>query len=457
MSEQEYRAGFSGRLGFIMATSASAVGLGNLWRFPFEASHYGGGIFVLVYVIIAFTFGICLMMLEMSFGRKTGKSCIAAFAEVSKKYRFIGYIEAAVPLLIVPYYCVIGGWVTKWLFDTATGNLDMLAADGGSYWWDFVIGEVEGGFLGSSAWFLIFAALCVVCIVVGVDKGIEKLSKLLMPLLILMMVGLVIYELTIPGIWDGVSFYLYPKLQDLGPDTFMGAVTQNFFSMSIAMGILVTYGSYTKKDVDLEKSAITVGAIDLGVALLAGLMIVPVAFMFGFGDYNGMGLMFIAMPQVFSSMSLGGIIAPIFYLLVLFAALTSAVSLAETGVSMFMDSQNTSRIKSSAITALLIVLLGMLWVLGFGDGPLAFDTPLSQGAGWLGFFDTLTNNLMMPITAILFCLFIGYVVRTTFLEEEIELSSDFRLRFMFRIMVKYIAPVLLTLILISGIYTIIAG
>lgn len=451
MPESGERASFSGKIGFILATSASAVGLGNLWRFPYETSHYGGGIFVLIYVILAFTFGISLMLLETSFGRRTGKSCIAAFSGFARKYRAIGYFAAIIPMLIVPYYCVIGGWVIEWLAETVTGNLSVLAEDGGSYWSSFVAGESDSGFYGPTLWFIIFAVLCILCIVVGVRNGIEKLSKFLMPALLVMIIGIMCYELiAVDGIWDGVVFYLNPDVSKLTPDTFLGAVSQVFYSMSIASGTLITYGSYTKKDVDLEKSAFHICSIDTVVALLAGFMIIPAAFTFGFPDSEGMGLMFVSLPQVFMQMPAGSIIAPVFYLLVLIAALTSAVSLAEACTSVFMDGTKMERPGAATITSILILVLGIVCVLGFANGPLSVDTPLNQGNGWLGFFDTLSNSIMMPIAAVLLCLFIGYVVKTAYLEEEIEQSSRFLIRPLFRLMIRYVCPVFLTIILVVG-------
>ena len=452
MAEETGRASFTSKPGFVMATFASAVGLGNLWRFPYETAHYGGGIFVLVYVILAFSFGMCLMMMEVSLGRRTGKSTIKAFSDLSKKHRFIGYMGAIIPIIIVSYYCVIGGWVTKWLFESSIGNLAMLSADEGSFWWDFVTGITGEGFAGPTLWFIVFLFLTIMCIFIGVDKGIEKLSKVLMPALLIMIIGIICYEFTLPGFWDGVAFYLNPDISELSADTFLGAVSQIFYSMSISMGILITYGSYAKKDVDIERSSFSVGAIDTIVALLAGLVIIPVAFSFGFSDSQGMGLMFVALPQVFSIMPGGAIVAPIFYLLVLFAALTSAVALAETCASLFIDGANMERKKSVGLSALLIVIIGAICVLGFPGGPLAMDTPLNQGAGWLGFFDTITNSIMMPIVAILTCIFVGYVVKITFLEDEIALSSPFKTRKLFRVMIKYICPVLLVVILVAGLY-----
>ena len=457
MSETEQRASFSGKMGFILASSAAAVGLGNLWRFPYETSHYGGGIFVLVYVILAFSFGVCLMMVETAIGRKTGKSCISAFGDLCKKYRFIGYLGAIVPLLITPYYCVIGGWVTKWFFETSIGNLNMLADNNGEYWGNFIAGVTDGGFLTPSFWFLIFAFLCLICVIAGVDRGIEKMSKILMPVLLIMILCIIGYEMTLDGFWDGVVYYLNPDISCLSKDTFLGAASQIFYSMSIAMGILITYGSYTKKEVDLEQSAFSVGAVDTIMALLAGLLIIPAAMMCGFEDSNGMGLMFVALPQVFTMMPGGTLIAPIFYLLVLFAALTSAVSLSEACASIIHDGCKVNRLRSTSLTAVVILIFGMICVLGFGNGPLAWGNPLDQNAGWLGFFDTVSNSILMPIVCILTCVFIGYVVKTTVLEDEIAISSPFRTRKLFRIMVMYVCPILLSIIFVAWAYGLIVG
>ena len=443
------RASFSGRLGFVMAAAASAVGLGNLWRFPYLTSHYGGGIFVVVYIILAVTFGFSLMIAEVALGRKTGKSCISAFGDLCKKYKWIGVVAALVPLLIVPYYCVIGGWVTKWFSMTVTGNLSTLSADGGAYWWDYITGAVNG-MADPAIWFIIFALLCILCVVVGVDKGIEKLSKILMPALLVMMIGITIYEMTLPGIWDGIVFYLNPDVSKLSGGTFLGAISQIFYSMSLAMGIMITYGSYMKKSVSIERSTRNISLIDTVVAIMAGLMIVPAAYSMGLGDSKGMGLMFMSLPQVFEQMPAGEIVAPIFYLLVIFAALTSAVSLLETVVSVFVDLKEVRRKYSIAISSVLLILLGMVSVLGFGPWMTdigAFD----QGAGWLGIFDTLTNSILMPIIAILTCIFIGYVIKINVITEEVEAEGNvFKSKRLFEYMIKYICPICLAAILVFG-------
>ncbi|MBR4244922.1 MAG: sodium-dependent transporter [Candidatus Methanomethylophilaceae archaeon] len=447
MSENESRASFSGKVGFVLAASASAVGLGNLWRFPYLTSHYGGGIFVIIYIVLALTFGFSLMIAEVALGRKTGKSCISAFGDLCSKYKWIGIVAALIPLLIVPYYCVIGGWVTKWLATSAIGQLDTLTESG--YWWNYITGEISG-MADPTIWFLVFAALCIGCIVLGVDRGIERLSKILMPLLLIMMIGIIIYEFTLPNIWDGVNFYLNPDVSKLSAGTFLGAISQIFYSMSLAMGIMITYGSYMKKDVSIERSARNISAIDTSVAILAGLMIIPAAFTQGLGDSSGMGLMFVALPQVFESMPAGEIVAPIFYLLVLFAAMTSAVSLLETVVSVFVDMKKARRKQSIIVSSIILIVLGVITVLGFG--PLMIDIgPFSQGAGWLGIFDSITNSVLMPIIAIVTCIFIGYVIKVTVITDEVKAEGmAFRFEKPFTVMIKYVCPILLTFMLVFG-------
>lgn len=429
-----------------MAAAASAVGLGNLWRFPYLTSHYGGGIFVIIYIILAVTFGFSLMVAEIALGRRTGKSCISAFGELAKKYKWIGVIAAIIPALIVPYYCVIGGWVTKWFATTVTGNLSTLTADDGGYWWSYITGDMADPMI----WFVVFAVLCLVCIIRGVNRGIEKVSKVLMPMLLFMMIAITIYELTLPGIWDGIIYYFNPDISKLSAGTFLGAVSQIFYSMSLAMGIMITYGSYMKKADSIERSTRNISLIDTMVAILAGLMIVPPAYIFGFGDSKGMGLMFVALPQVFEQMPAGEFVAPVFYLLVIFAAMTSAVSLLETVVSVFIDGAKMKRKVSIIVSSVLLLAIGTVVVLGFG--PLMPEpTMFNQGAGWLGILDTVTNSILMPVVAILTCVFIGYVVKVSFITDEVESEGNsFVFKKPFEYMIKYICPICLAAILVFG-------
>lgn len=442
---------FTSRMGFVMAAAASAVGLGNLWRFPYLASHYGGGIFVLIYIILAVTFGFSLMVAEFALGRKTGKSCVSAFGDLRRKYKWIGMVIAIIPILIVPYYCVIGGWVTKWFADSVIGELDMLNDSG--YWWSFITGG-EGGMTGPTVWFLVFAVMVMICVIVGVDKGIEKLSKVLMPALLVMIIGISAYAIfAVDGIMDGIAYYLSPDISKLNGGTFLGAVSQIFYSMSLAMGIMITYGSYTKKDVSIERSARNISLIDTVVAILAGLMIIPSSFaLLGADgvDSSGMGLMFVTLPQVFELMPGGQIVAPIFYLLVIFAALTSAVSLLETVVSVISDEARIERRKSIVVSSAFLLVMGVIVVLGFG--PLMTDIgPYDQGAGILGILDTTTNSILMPIAAILTCVFIAYVIGVKPISDEVKADgAAFKFERPFEYMIKYVCPICLAAILVFG-------
>ena len=436
-----------------MAAAASAVGLGNLWRFPWLASHYGGGIFVIVYIILAVTFGFSLMVAEIALGRKTGKSCVSAFGDLCKKYKWMGMVIALIPLLIVPYYCVIGGWVTKWFAESAVGNLGGLADS--SFWWSYITGG-EGGMLGPSIWFLVFAAMVMICVIVGVNKGIEKLSRILLPALLVMMVAITIYALVaVDGTLEGLSYFLKPDPSRFTGETFLRAVSQIFYSMSLAMGIMITYGSYMKKTDSIEKSARNISLIDTSVAILAGLMIIPASFaMMGEAGIstNGPGLMFVTLPQVFNQMPGGSIVAPVFYLLVIFAALTSAVSLLETVVSVVADEAKLKRRKSIVVSSFLLIVIGIIVVLGFG--PLMVEVPHfdGDGASILGILDTMTNSILMPIAAILTCAFIGYVINVKTISDEVkEDGCEFKFEKPFEYMIKYICPICLAGILLLGV------
>lgn len=277
MSELVKSFGFTGKLGFVLAMAGSAVGLGNLWRFPYLAAEYGGGAFILIYVILAVTFGFTLMIAEVCIGRKTGKSCFEAFGSVDKRWRFIGWLAALVPAIIVPYYCVIGGWVTKYFVEYATGNATGVTDD---FFNGFISCDLPGVFNSPVLWFFIFIALVVAVVFAGVNKGIERVSKILMPILLVLLVLITISALTMDGAIEGLKYYLIPNMEDINAKTFLGAIGQLFYSMSLAMGITITYGAYMKKDIDVEKSVRNVSMIDTSVALLAGLMIIPAVIAF---------------------------------------------------------------------------------------------------------------------------------------------------------------------------------
>ncbi|MBQ2839728.1 MAG: sodium-dependent transporter [Oscillospiraceae bacterium] len=443
MSENN-RSSFTGKIGFVLAAAGSAVGLGNIWRFPYLAAKYGGGIFLLVYILLAVTFGFALMTAEIAIGRKTGLSAIGAFRSLNKKYSFIGYLAAIVPAIILPYYSVIGGWVTKYLYAFVSGGAAATAQD--SYF---------GGFISQAGepilWFAIFIGLTALIVLFGVEKGIEKVSKFMMPILVVLSVFIAVYSVCMPGAIDGVLYYILPDFSKFSATTVLAAMGQLFYSMSLAMGIMITYGSYMKKDVNLESSVAQIEIFDTGIAFLAGLMIIPAVFAFSGGTPEALGkgpsLMFVTLPKVFETMTGGTFIGIVFFLLVLFAALTSSISLFETVVSILCDKLKIGRKLSCLIVFIFSVVLGLLSSLGYG--PLSEVTII--GLQFLDFFDFISNSVLMPIVALLTCIFVGYVIKPSAVIEEVELNSAFKKKRLFEVVIKYIAPICIVFILISSV------
>lgn len=438
------RSNFSGKLGFVLAAAGSAVGLGNLWRFPYLAARYGGGIFLLVYLILAVTFGFALMIAEIGLGRKTGLSAIGAFKKLNHKYTFIGYLASLVPIIILPYYSVIGGWVIKYFTAFISGQASAAADD--LYFGTFISKPVE-----PVIWLAVFILATAVVVYNGVEKGIEKVSKTLMPLLVILTVGIAIYSVTLPGAGAGLIYYLKPDFHHFSMKTVVAAMGQLFYSMSLAMGIMITYGSYMKKDVSLEKSVSQIEFFDTGIAFFAGMMIVPSVFVFNGGDgaaiNAGPGLMFVTLPKVFESMPMGTLIGALFFVLVLFAALTSSISLMETIVSIVCDKTHWSRKMTTVIITIYTLAIALPSSLGFGVW--SHITPM--GMSFLDFFDFISNSILMPIVAFLTCLFIGYVIKPAAISEEVKLNAPFRREKLFVVMIKYVAPICIIIILISSI------
>lgn len=440
------RGKFSGRIGYVLAVAGSAVGLGNIWRFPYLAAKYGGGMFLLVYLILMLTFGYVMIMSETTLGRMTKKSPVGAFGTFGKKksLKFGGWINAVIPMLIVPYYSVIGGWVLKYLFEYLRGNSETLAKDG--YFTEFITssGKVE-------LWFLVFAVLVFAVILAGVKNGVERVSRVMMPMMIVLAVVVAIYSVTRPGAVEGIKYFLIPNLEHFSIMTVVAAMGQMFYSLSIAMGILYTYGSYIGKEVDTEKSTTQVEIFDTGVALLAGLMIIPSVFAFSGGDMEtlqaGPSLTFITLPKVFSSMGVGTVVGIVFFLMFLFAALTSAISLLETSVSTLEDELHWKRWKCCLLMAGVMLVIGTASSMGYG----VWDSVRILGMQFLDFFDFLTNSVMMPIAALATCLLIVRVVGFEKMDKEIKLSSAFKRKKLYHFFLKYLAPLCILVILISSI------
>ena len=439
------RSSFTGKIGFVLAAAGSAVGLGNIWRFPYLAAKYGGGIFLLVYIALAVTFGFTLMVAEIAIGRKTGQSPIGAFKALDKRFGFLGILAAIVPAIILPYYSVIGGWVMKYIAGFASGNGAAMASD--TYFTSHISSTAS-----PLLWFLIFISLTAVIVLFGVEKGIEKVSKVMMPALVVLILFIALYSIfAMDGAVEGVIYYIKPDFSKFSIMTVVAAMGQLFYSMSLAMGIMITFGSYMKKDISIEKSAHQIEIFDTGIAFLAGLMIIPAVFAFSGGDESalgqGPGLMFVTLPKIFNEMPGGSIIGFVFFVMVFFAALTSSISLMETVVSVLIDKTKLGRKSCCFIVLGFSVLLGIPSSLGYS----AWSEVKILGMQLLDFFDFTSNSLIMPILALGTCIFVGFFLKPKAVIEELEVSAPFKLKTMFSVIIRYVAPICILAILLSSI------
>lgn len=461
MKKEKNRNAFSGSLGFVLTAAGSAVGLGNIWRFPYFAAKDGGGLYLVIYLVLALTFGFALLTTEIAIGRKTRQSPLTAYGRLKRGWGFLGVLACLVPIIIMPYYCVIGGWVVKYFFAYLTGEGRLAAADG--YFSQYITGEVQPIFF-----MVIFLFVVAFVVFRGVNKGIESSSKVLMPLLLLLVVGIAVFSLTIrhqdeagaarTGM-EGFWIYVVPNLEGMTVKGFftvlLDAMGQLFFSLSVAMGIMVAYGSYVKDDANLVKSISRIEIFDTLVAFLAGVMIIPAVYTFmgkeGMAS-SGPSLMFESLPKVFDSMGrVGNLVGCLFFAMVLFAALTSAVSVMEAVVSSFMDKFHISRLKAAFLETVIALSGGIL--VCFGYNKLHFDVVLPNGAHAtiLDIMDYISNNCLMPLVAIGTCILIGWIVKLKTVIEEVEKSGcKFGRKKLYEVMIRYIAPVLLVILLLKS-------
>ena len=446
------RSSFTGKIGFVLAAAGSAVGLGNIWRFPYLAAKYGGGIFLLVYIILSITFGFSLMVAEIAIGRKSKLSAIGAFGALDKRFSFVGLIAALVPTLILPYYSVIGGWVMKYFAGFVSGGAHQMAQDGYFGGYIATVGEPV-------LWFALFIGITSLVVLFGVNKGIEKVSKVMMPVLVVLTLFITIYAIcTLDGAWDGVLYYIKPDFSKFSVMTVVAAMGQLFYSMSLAMGIMITFGSYMKKDISIEKSTHQIEIFDTGIAFLSGLMIVPAVYAFSGGNEEalgqGAGLMFVTLPKIFDTMPGGSVIGAAFFIMVFFAALTSSISLMETVVSIFLDKFKLSRRVCCLLVLGISLALGVPSALGYS----AWSGVSILKMSILDFFDFTTNSLIMPIVALITCVFVGFVLTPKRVIEEVELPDEngkpyhvFKWKGLFSVVIRYIAPICILIILLSSI------
>jgi NSS family neurotransmitter:Na+ symporter len=447
---QRSRPVFSSRLAFIFAASASAIGLGNLWRFPALAAQYGGGAFLITYFILVVTFGFTLMMAEVTLGRSTRLSAIGAYRKLNRRFSFIGTLTALVPIIILPYYCVIGGWILRYIGAFVIGE-GTQAADGGAFFDAFITSPIPVVALA-----IVFILATMAVVGVGLRNGIERLNRVLMPALLVLSVGLSIYALTIPGALDGLAYYLIPRLEDFGLKTVIAAMGQMFFSLSLAMGIMITYGSYISRKDNLERGVRRIEVFDTLVAFLAGLMIIPAVFAFGGVEaarQAGPSLMFVTMPQVFATQAFGQVVGVLFFVLVLFAALTSAISIAQTVVSIFIDRFGWRHQKAVIVVTVLAIAMALPPALGFSTLS-GVTLPLGDASlSILDVMDFFSNSILMPLVALLTCLFVGHWLKPSFVFDEVDRSpgAHFRARRLFWVMIRYIAPAFLLTIFVSSV------
>ena len=459
---EQKRSNFSGSLGFVLAAAGSAVGLGNIWRFPYLAAKDGGGIFLLCYVVLALTFGFALLTTEIAIGRKTGQSPITAYKVLHPKWGWIGLLACLIPLLILPYYSAIGGWILKYLAAFLTGNAPT-AAEADGYFGAFITSPVE-----PVIWFAVFLAATTFVVYKGVNAGIERMSKVMMPLLLVLIICIAGFSLTLShtdesGVTrtglEGLKVYLIPNFQGMTASRLLTVITdamgQLFYSISVAMGIMITYGSYVKKDTDLTRSVNQIEIFDTAVAFLAGMMIIPAVYAFmgyeGLGS-SGPGLMFKALPKVFDAMGgIGTVVGVAFFVMVVFAALTSSISIMEALVASAMDRFRMERKRAVLAVAAIALVLGVIVCMGYTC--LYFEAVLPNNAPGsnsqiLDIMDYISNSVLMPVVAIATCILVGWVIKPHTIIDEITLGGvRFRRRGLYVAMVKYVTPVMLAVLL----------
>ncbi|MBQ0058979.1 MAG: sodium-dependent transporter [Lachnospiraceae bacterium] len=454
------RSNFSGNFGFVMAAAGSAVGLGNIWRFPYLAAKHGGGAFLLVYIIMALTFGFSLLTTEIAIGRKTKQGPLTAYGVMNKKFGFLGYFAWIVPVMILPYYCAIGGWVLKYLIAFVTGGRSAAAADG------YFTGHITS-LASPIIWLVVFVAMTAFVVYNGVEKGIEKYSKILMPILIVLIIGIGIFSLflshtdesgvTRTGL-QGLAIYVKPDFSGMTAGGFlsllMDAIGQLFYSISVAMGIMIAYGSYVKKDTSMMKSINQIEFFDTLVAFLAGLMIVPAVFCFmgTEGMSAGPGLMFISLPKIFDAMGIvGTIVGILFFVMVTFAAVTSSVSVMEAIVSGIMDKWHLPRKKTTIMVTIYALVIGIVVCLGYNLLYFEYTLPNGSVAQILDIMDYISNSILMPVVALITCILVGYFCKPkTIIDEVTSDGSKFGRKTLYIVMIKYVMPVIFVVLLLQA-------
>lgn len=459
-SQKKTVSGFSSHIGFVLAAAGSAVGVGNLWRFPYLAAKDGGGLFILVYLVLVFTFGYTLLASDIAIGRKTQLNSVRAYAAMRPRWGFLGVVTFVVPLIIMTYYAVIGGWIVRFFVGYLMGEAHSMAQDG--FFSRFISNPQE-----ASLYAVLFMVLTSCIVFRGVQGGIETCSKIIMPLLLIGVVGIAIYALTLVHVADdgsvrtgiqGLVVYLTPDFSGLSIHRFLqillDGMSQLFFSLSVSMGIMITYGAYVKKDVDLNKSIAQIELFDTGVALIAGAMIIPAMYVFAGveGMQSGPSLMFVSLPRIFLSMgTVGVVVGAIFFLMAGFATLTSCISVLETIVANVVELFGTSRKLTCVAASFLYTVASVVIALGYSVFYVEVDLPNGVAGQLLDIADYLSNSCMMPAISLLSALLIGWVVKTDWIEQEfLSGSCGMRRVHIYRVMVRYVVPVVMGVLFLQA-------
>lgn len=462
------KSSFSGSIGFVLSAAGSAVGVGNIWRFPYLAAKDGGGLFLIIYLALVFTFGFTLLTTDVAIGRRTKENAMKAFGKINAKWKFLGYLTFLVPALIMTYYSVIGGWVTRYIVSYATADGARAAEDG--FFTSFITSKVS-----PIVFMLLFLSVTSFIVYRGVEKGIEQFSKVIMPGLILLIVGIAVFSLTLSytdaaGVTrtglEGMMVYVKPSLEGVTVERFLeillDAMSQLFFSLSVSMGIMITYGSYVKDDVNLSRSLSQIELFDTGVAFLAGMMIIPAVYVFSGVDgmASGPSLMFVSLPKVFEAMgSIGTVVGLVFFIMVAFAALTSCISILETLVANCMELFHQSRQKMCLILSVLSAVSAAVICMGYNVFYFEMQLPNGATAQLLDLMDYVSNSFLMPFISFLTCVFVGWVIKPKWIIEEMEASGhNFGRKKLYAFMIRYVTPVMMAVLFFqsAGIWNIVA-
>ena len=451
---------FSGQLGFVLAAAGSAVGVGNLWRFPYLAAKDGGGLFLIIYFVLVLTFGFTLLTSDIAIGRRTKQSAISAYAQMRPKWKFLGILTFLVPVLIMTYYAVIGGWITKYAVTYITGQAK--AAAGDDYFTSFITSSTS-----PVVYALIFMAVTAFNVYNGVEEGIERVSKWMMPILLVLVVIIAGYSLTLQhtdasgqvhtGL-QGFLYYLTPNVEGLTIKRFLqillDAMSQLFFSLSVSMGIMITYGSYVKPEVNLNKAVNQIEIFDTGVAFLAGAMIIPAVYVFSGTEGMGAGpsLMFVSLPKVFAAMGKAGIFVGIlFFVTAIFATLSSCISVLESIVANCMEIFHTGRKKTVLILSAIYLGASAVIALGYSIFYIEVKLPNGSTGQLLDIMDYISNSVMMPFIALLSTILIGWIMTPDYVIDEMERGGEtFRRKKLYCIMIRYVAPVMMFVLFLQS-------